>query len=166
MPWSIAFLCLGLALAAVWHDAARRPPDPPPVSRLELRATPGTTFDRAPQPIALSPDGRSLAWSACEIAAGRCAIYARAIDRLDAHPLAGTEGGHSPVFSPDGRWIAFFADGQLKKIASAGGAATAIAAAPDPGGAAWGTNGRIAFAASAAGGLSLVDDQRRHAASR
>ncbi len=159
VPWSIAFLCLGLALAAVWHDAVRRPPDSLPVSRLELRAAPGTTFDRAPQPIALSPDGRSLAWSACEIATGRCAIYARPIGRLDAHPLAGTEGGHSPVFSPDGRWIAFFADGQLKKIASAGGTATAIAPAPDPGGAAWGTDGRIAYAASAAGGLSLVDDR-------
>src|SRR5689334_9254372 len=41
VPWSIAALCAGLAIAAVWHDASRRPADPPPVARLELRTTAG-----------------------------------------------------------------------------------------------------------------------------
>src|SRR5262249_26586688 len=52
-PGSVAALCAGLAIAPVWHDASRRPPDPPPGARLELHATPGTAFDREPQPIAL-----------------------------------------------------------------------------------------------------------------
>jgi len=134
-------------------------PEPPPVSRFELRATPGTTFDRASDSLAISPDGRTFAWSACEAATGRCALYLRAIDHLDAQRLAGTEEGHSPVFSPDGRWIAFFADGALKKIAVAGGAATTLASAPDPAGAAWGRDGTIAFAGSAAGAVSAVNEQ-------
>ena len=159
VPWSIAALCAGLAIAAVWHEASRRPPAPPPVARLELRTTAGTTFDRAPQPIALAPDARTIAWSACDTASGRCAIYVRALDRLEARLLPGTENGHSPVFSPDGRWIAFFADGSLKKIAVAGGAPTPIAAAPDPAGAAWSADGRLAYAPSAASGLWFVDDQ-------
>jgi serine/threonine-protein kinase len=129
------------------------------VSRFELRTTPGTAFDREPAPIALSPDGRAIAWSACEIPTGRCAIYLRPVDRLEARPLAGTDGGQAPVFSPDGRWIAFFADGALKKIAAAGGAPSTLASAPDPGGAAWNEDGRIVFAGSMAGGLSLIDDQ-------
>ena len=159
IPWSIAALCAGLATAAVWHTATSKPPDPPPVARLELRTAPGTTFDREAAPIAISPDGRSFAWSACDGATDRCALYVRAIDRFDAQALAGTDGAHAPTFSPDGRWIAFFADGALKKIAAGGGAPTPLAAAPDPGGAAWTADGRIVFAASTAGGLSIVDDQ-------
>src|SRR5262249_13216498 len=159
VPWSVALLCAGLAAAAVWHAVRAPAPAELPVARLELRTAPGTAFDRDAQPIAISPDGRSLAWSACETATGRCVLYVRALDALDAHALAGTDGGHSPVFSPDGRWIAFFADGALKKIAASGGAPTTLASAPDPAGAAWAEDGRIAFAGSAAGGLSLVNGQ-------
>ncbi|HEY2434864.1 MAG TPA: winged helix-turn-helix domain-containing protein [Vicinamibacterales bacterium] len=159
IPWSVAALCAGLAVAAVWHDASQRPPDPPAVARLELRTSPGTTFDRQPQPIAIAPDGRAIAWSACDNTSGRCALYLRTLDHPDAHALSGTEDGHSPVFSPDGRWIAFFADGSLKRIAASGGAPATIAPAPDPAGAAWGADGRIAFAPSAAGGISVVDDR-------
>jgi serine/threonine-protein kinase len=159
VPWSAAILCAALAAAAVRHAANQPPPETPPVARFEFHTAPGTAFDRDAQPIAISPDGRSFAWSACETATGRCAIYVRPIDRLDAQPLAGTEDGRSPVFSPDGRWIAFFAGGALKKIAVAGGAPSTLASAPDPGGAAWGTEGGIVFAGSAAGGLSHVDEQ-------
>ena len=73
--------------------------------------------------------------------------------------LPGTDGAASPFFSPDGRWIGFFADGKLKKIAAAGGSPSIVADAPAPGGAAWGPDGRIAFAGTPAGGLSLVSDQ-------
>ena len=159
VPWSVAALCGALAIAAVWHATTVPEPQPPPTARLELRTAPGTAFDADPQPIAISPDGRTLAWSACETANGRCAIYVRSLDRLDALRLAGTEGGHAPVFSPDARWIGFFADGALKKIAAAGGAVTTLASATDPAGAAWGVDGRIVFAASAAGGLSLIDGE-------
>jgi len=41
---------------------------------------------------------------------------------LQASLLSGTEGARDPFFSPDGQWIAFFADGKLKKISSQGGA--------------------------------------------
>ena len=159
VPWIAATLCAALAIATVWHAATAPAPPEPPVVRAEIRTTAGTTFDAGPRPIAISPDGRSLAWSACDAAGGRCAIYLRALDALDARTLAGTDGGHSPVFSPDGRWIAFFADGALKKIAVAGGAPSVLATAPDPGGAAWAEDGRIAFSGSAAAGLSIVNGQ-------
>jgi eukaryotic-like serine/threonine-protein kinase len=159
VPWSIALLCAGLAAGAVWYAMRTPAPAEPPVARLELTAARGTSFDRDPQPLAISSDGRSIAWTACETPTGRCGIYVRALDALEPRALAGTDGGHSPVFSPDGRWIAFFADGALKKIAVAGGAPTTLASAPDPAGAAWADEGSIAFAGSAAGGLSMVNGQ-------
>jgi serine/threonine-protein kinase len=157
VPWSVALLCAGLAAAAVWYAMRTPAPAEAPVARLELLTVPGTAFERDPQPIAFSPDGRSIAWSACETATGRCAIYVRAFDALDARTLPGTDEGRSPVFSPDGRWIAFFADGALKKIPAGGGAPATLASAPDPAGAAWAADGRIAFAGSAAGGISIAN---------
>ena len=37
------------------------------------------------------------------------------MNRFDAIPLPGTEGAHGPFFSPDGDWVAFFAQGSLKE---------------------------------------------------
>ncbi|MBA3671184.1 MAG: PD40 domain-containing protein, partial [Gemmatimonadaceae bacterium] len=48
-----------------------------------------------------------------------------------ARPLAGTEGGSGPFFSPDGAWIAFFANGQMRKIPSGGGASIKLAESVD-----------------------------------
>src|SRR5262245_20234973 len=162
LPWSVAIFCAGIGIASAWHALRQPEPDGPPMARFEVRAADGTSFaslDPRVPPLAVSADGRVVAWSACEAASGACAIYVRPIDALDAARLPGTDGAASPFFSPDGRWIGFFADGKLKKIAASGGSASALADAPSPGGGAWGPDGQIAFAGTPAGGLSLVADQ-------
>jgi DNA-binding winged helix-turn-helix (wHTH) protein/Tol biopolymer transport system component len=159
LPWSVAILCAALAMSAVWRFASLPAPEVPPVVRFDVRPVDGSSFDRSAPPLAVSADGRVLAWSACDATSGACALYVRPVDRLDPARLAGTEGAASPFFSPDGRWIGFFADGKLKKIAASGGSPSIVADAPAPGGAAWGPGGRIAFAGLPAGGLSLVSDQ-------
>ena len=160
LPWSVAILTTALAISAVWHIAtSSAAPEALPVARFDVRPADGTAFDRRAPALAVSADGRVLAWSACEAASDACALYVRPVDRLDATRLPGTDGGASPFFSPDGRWIGFFADGKLKKIAASGGAPSIVADAPAPGGAAWGPDGRIAFAGLPSGGLSLVSDQ-------
>ena len=65
------------------------------------------------------------------------------------------EGAHSPFFSPDGRWIAFFADGRLKKVALAGGTPVTLADAPTLLGGVW-IDREIMFAGSPSGGLMRV----------
>ena len=65
---------------------------------------------------------------------------------MEATPLPGTEGAHEPFFSPDGQWIAFFADAKLKKVAVSGGAPATICDLPDGRGGWWAADGSIVFA--------------------
>ncbi len=92
----------------------------------------------------LSPDGKVLAFIA--IGNPRTQLYVRPLDQLNAIPLSGTDGARNPFFSPDGHWIAFFADGKLKKIYATGGAAVTLCDAPDDRGGSWGEDGSIVFA--------------------
>ena len=95
--------------------------------------------------MALSPDGRSLVFSA--IHGDQQQLYFRALDRLGATPMAGTEGGASPFFSPDGQWVGFWSKGALRRVAVSGdGGATTICETGSIFGASWGSNGTIAFA--------------------
>ena len=69
---------------------------------------------------ALSPDGASLVFRSPLTGPGQ--LYVKRRDEVVARPLAGTEGGAGPFYSPDGAWIGFVADGQLKRVPSTGGA--------------------------------------------
>lgn len=71
----------------------------------------------------ISPDGKYLAYEGAPPASE---LYLRPLDRYDVIRLAGTENGAYPAFSPDGQWIAFEADGSLKKISISGGAPQAL----------------------------------------
>ena len=74
---------------------------------------------------ALSPDGSALVFRSPLKGPGQ--LYLKRRDEVNARPVAGTEGGSGPFFSPDGAWIAFIANGQLRKVPVAGGASQKIA---------------------------------------
>jgi serine/threonine protein kinase/Tol biopolymer transport system component len=90
----------------------------------------GPVFGR----VALSPDGRRLAYTAPD-AAGRIMLWIRPLDSTIAQPLASTEGASAPFWSADSHFVAFIANGKLKKIDASGGPALTLcdAAAPLPG---------------------------------
>jgi len=153
VPWSAAVFCLLVAIAAVWQLTRRSQVLTTPDARFEIAAAAGTRFDEAAPALALSPDGTQIAWSGCD--ATGCRLYLRPLDRLDPSPLAGTDNGHAPFFSPDGTWIGFFADGRLKKVALAGGASITIADAATALGGVW-IDRKIVYAGSPSGGLMMV----------
>src|SRR5262249_53974546 len=66
--------------------------------------------------LALSPDGSLLAFAGQKDASDIRRLYIRRLERLQATALPGTENAAAPFFSPDGQWMAFFAEGKLKKI--------------------------------------------------
>jgi Tol biopolymer transport system component len=144
LPWAVAGLAIIAAGLTAW--APWRPAPAPALSTrwsVEIGAPASLVVDRGPSVI-LSPDGTRLAFLAVDDKQKR-QIYVRNVDQLQATPLAGTEGARDPFFSPDGKWIAFFADGKLKKIAAQGGAAVTLCDAPAPRGGDWGEDDSIVF---------------------
>ena len=103
------------AALGVWRLMRGDPSAPQDVRRFALTLPSGVQLQNADGVVALSPDGSHLAYVADD------RVYLRAMDQLEAAPLANTERARSIVFSPDGQWIAFFAGRTLKKISIAGG---------------------------------------------
>jgi serine/threonine protein kinase len=96
------------------------------------------------QEFALSPDGHYLVMRA--FGDGVPQLWLRALDSLQPQPLAGTENASYPFWSPDSRWIAFFADNTLKKISVNGGPVQTLCPARGQGGT-WNRDGVIVFGA-------------------
>jgi eukaryotic-like serine/threonine-protein kinase len=154
----LAALLLGSAVLgslAAWILKPSPAPAPRPVSRTVIALPPGQRIAGLDRPaLALSPDGSELAYVA--IQSGTQQVFLRAMESLEARPVAGTEGAVSPFFSPDGQWLGFFADQKLKKVAVSGGAVLTLGDAADPEGASWSSQGTIAFAPSTVSALHQV----------
>jgi serine/threonine protein kinase/Tol biopolymer transport system component len=94
--------------------------------------------------LALSPDGTQIAFVA--VRNGRPNLWLRALNRLEARLLPGTDEARHLFWSPDGRFIGFFAAGKLQRIDVAGGPPHVICEAPVDTSPSWGPDGTILFA--------------------
>src|SRR4029453_10092313 len=97
--------------------------------------------------MAIHPNGGFVVFSG-DTRSSRFQLYKRELTQPGAVPIAGTEGGVAPFFSPDGQWIGFFARGQIKKVPVAGGPAVVICTVETVQGgwgASWAEDGTIFF---------------------
>ena len=125
--WGVAAV---LALAALGEGAAillRARPEERTAVRFTI-APPLKVAFNATDSLAVSPDGRRLVFTGT--LAGQKMMWHRLLDSLTVEPLAGTEGAYFPFWSPDSRFVAFFADHKLKKIDITGGPAQTICEVP------------------------------------
>jgi serine/threonine-protein kinase len=117
----VAAAILAAALAAILLSRRTPSVERSSLVRFPVATPAGTTFDSGEIETrsAISPDGRTLAFVA--FFRGQSLLYLRPLGTLESRPIAGTEGGDSPFWSSDGRWLAFFADAKLKKVEAGGG---------------------------------------------
>src|SRR5207247_10366673 len=133
----------GAALAAgvAWLVAIRTPHVaeqparfglvPPAAQRLAIQ---GTDHD-----LAISPDGSHIVYRAGPGPSAQAQMVVRALNDLEARPIAGTNGARNPFISPDGRWVGFFAAGELRQVSITGGPAISLCKVDGaPRGARWG----------------------------
>jgi Tol biopolymer transport system component len=156
--WILAALSLvlagGLVATLIAWGPWRSSPVPSPRKLLvNIGAEASLPTGTGPAAI-LSPDGTTMAFVASQ--AGTARLFIRKLDQLQATPLAGTEGALNPFFSPDGRWIAFFTVGKLKKVATSGGAALILCDAATGRGGTWLDENTIVFSPSSNRGVSLM----------
>ena len=133
----VAAVALAVALALSYF---RRAPTEPHAVRLFINPPEKTSFGS----FAISPDGRRLVYSAAD-ASGKSLLWARSLDSITAQLLSGTEDALFPFWSPDSRFIGFFAAGKLKKIEISSGTVQTLCGASVPRGGTWSQNGVIVF---------------------
>jgi serine/threonine protein kinase len=160
LAWSLA-AAAAVAAVILGIGFMKRAPTHPRLIRFEIANPEGITTIDAPR---ISPNGRHLAFNATD-SSGKSRIWVRPLNALAAQPLAGTEGTTRPFWSPDSRFLAFFAEGKLKKIEVSGGPAQKICDAPRGADGSWSPEGVILYdgtaidpiyRVSAAGGTPVV----------
>ena len=139
---------------AIWQ--LRLQPTPPIVTRFAYRIPDDQRFTNPGRHVlAISPDGTRIAYVANQL------VYLKAMWDADAKPLftgAARTGVTTPVFSPDGQWVAYWsAPNTLNKVAITGGAPVKLADIDNPFGLSW--TGNSLFVGQGAKGIVRVPDR-------
>lgn len=151
--WRRAWLgwLMAAAIAGAWTVAVlTRKPAAAPRVETEIVAPGGLFLDSEGGGIALSPDGRRLAFVAHSAGETRL-VWIRDLGSSSLRALAGTEGATLPFWSPDGKAIAFFAAGRLLRVSLDGGSPERVADEAVGTGGAWAPDGSILYASGTMG---------------
>jgi len=144
VAWILAAL-FGIGLAVTLPlSILRRPRGAGEGRTLKLSILPPEKGAFQPGMTAISPDGMRLAFAAAT-AEGKSLLWIRPLDALEARPLPGTDGAYLPFWSPDSRFLAFYAEGKLKKIEASGGPPQSLCDAQSGRGGTWNREGVIVF---------------------
>ncbi|HWX42062.1 MAG TPA: protein kinase [Blastocatellia bacterium] len=139
LPWVAAGVLALVTVGVIWAYFARQPMPDRRVMRFSVLPPEKSSFSQ----IALSPDGRQLAFTATT--GGKLGLWVRPLDAMEAKAVPGTQDAVFPFWSPDSRFIAFFSGNRLKKVDVAGGPVQTLCEVEVPLGGAWSRAGVILF---------------------
>jgi len=157
-----AWMVAGIAVVALFGGLllahlARPSPEPLVIRSSILPPEKSSFVEYASEwsPVTVSPDGLRIVVGVIG-QTSREMLYVRSLNALTGQVLSGTEGATFPFWSPDGRALGFFADGQLKIIDASGGPVQALCPAPQARGGSWNKDRVIIFAPSPFTGIFRV----------
>ena len=121
-------------------------------ARLMIPLPPGQEITSYP---AITRDGRTMAY-VTQQGTEESQLYLRDLNSFEARAVAGSSGAKQPFFSPDGKWVAFFAQGQLQKAGVDGGSPIRLAEAVYPFGGTWNEDNTIIYTTSLGSGVVRI----------
>ena len=148
LRWAAIAIVVVVAAIGGWLAGRVRPAPPRAAVEFTVPEPDQWVFSTSGDMLALSPDGRQLAFIASD-ANGSPSLWLRPLDSAAPRLLAGTKGASEPFWSPDNSQLAFFADRRLKMIDVVTGAARVVAMLPTSArvlGGTWSRAGDILFA--------------------
>jgi len=162
LDWRIAagMAVVAAALGAAVSRLSQPAAEPGPLARFAIGIEGVTSLGSGfAQQVALSSDGAVLAFVGRGPRGNQ--IFVRAMADSVPRPVAGTEGGFGPFFSPDGRQLGFWSPQRLQRVPLEGGAATLITDSAGPF-AAWTDAGTVVYQDPVGRALRVVEaDGRR-----
>jgi serine/threonine protein kinase len=150
LPWLISCaLLVALTVTVVWLRSFK-----PPEQTMQFYAP----LPFPARDIAIAPNGHTIAVVGYQESARKNVLWIYELGTQDAKSIADSEGATYPFWSADGRSLAFFADGKLKKVEVSGGPVQTLCDAPSGRGGTWNKDGVIVFNPDAllGGGLYRV----------